>query len=78
MKSAAIAFAFVVFLFPVAAAPLPVVELPSVKGTVVAFTWGGGFHCEQKDVWQGVNPVGMREAVPTCFLLLHKTNLSEK
>lgn len=73
---ASILFLGAILCIQVTAGPWPHVKVPKITGTVVAFTWVGGFHFQEEDVWQGVNFVGMREAEPVYHLLLNKTNLS--
>ena len=44
----------------------------------MAFTWIGSFHYQEEDVWPVVNHVGVYQTAPRYYLLLSKTNLSEK
>jgi len=74
----AIALAAILIQGVIIAAPWPPVKAPKISGTVVAFTWVGGFHHQQEEVWPVVNPTGVSEFSPTYFLLLNKTNLTKK
>lgn len=76
--SFAIALATILIQGLIIAAPWPPVEAPKISGTVVTFTWIGGFHHQQEEVWSVVNPTGVSEFCPTYFLLLNKTNLTKK
>ena len=51
-------------------------KVPKITGTVVAFTWIGGFHFQEEEVWQGNRWIGVRDAEPVYHLLLNKTNLT--